>query len=93
LKTGIIVYILGSPANDFDVEHAKDFDEENTRRALDIDADHVEFVFSGDNNFDVPYAWYRLTIKGMRRIICMTAQMISTSALRLTGAQLQLCAY
>jgi hypothetical protein len=36
-------------------------------------------------------AWWLLTVKGMKRIICMIAEVINRSELKLTGRELRLC--
>jgi len=58
---------------------------------LDIRADRVEVVSSMESNFDVMHAWWLLTIKGMKRIICMIAEVVNRSELKLTGQEFRLC--
>jgi hypothetical protein len=85
MKTGVIVYIVGGegPYDDFDIKEAV--------RILNINADRVEVVFSRSSNFDVMDAWWSLTAKGMKLIVCMLAEVVNSSQLKLTGQELRLC--
>ena len=85
MKTGVIVYIVGGegPYDDFDMKEAV--------RRLNINADRVEVVFSRSSNFDVMHAWWSLTAKGMKLIVCMIAEVVNRSQLKLTGRELRLC--
>lgn len=85
MKTGVIVYVVGKESMDDKI----DFEEACKR--LNIKADRVEVVTSIGGNFDVMDAWWLLTVKGMRMIICMIAEVVSRSQLRLTGQELRLC--
>ena len=85
MKTGVIVYLVGNRSLDDTV----DFEE--AKKRLKIKADRVEIVSSIDGNYDVMDAWWLLTAKGMKRIICMIAEVIDRSELRLTGHKLRLC--
>ncbi len=87
MKTGVIVYVVGNK------DRSDDFDEKNAARQLDVHADKVEFVFSGEKERDIADAWWHLTAKGMSRIICMAAELITPSTLRLIGREMQLAAY
>ncbi len=87
MKTGIIVHIVNYvPCND-------DFDEKRAVRNLDVKADVVDFIYAGDKEDDIAYSWWRMTVKGMSRIVCMTGEMIAPSFVRLIGRELQLSAY
>ena len=86
MKTGIIVYVTGNDE--------RNFDETEAAKHLDVNADNVEFVFSGQEScFDLWDAWRNMTAKGMKRIVCMAAEVIGSSRIRLTGRELQLCGY
>jgi hypothetical protein len=87
MKTGVIVYVPGN------LNPGEIFDEKVAAKNLEIRADRVEFVFSGEKSFDVSDAWWRLTAKGMHRIVCMIGEIAEHSGIRLTGRELQLCAY
>jgi hypothetical protein len=86
MKTGIIVYVVGKERadNDFDVTEAV--------KDLRIEADRVEAVLSGEDHFDVMDAWWVLTRKGMKKIVCMMGEVVSPSKVRLTGRTLLLYA-
>lgn len=87
MKTGIIVYVVGNNSPD------SSFDEKQAAASLGIKADQVEFVFSGEACFDIPDAWYSMIRKGMARVVCMAGELISSSCVKLTGREMQLCAY
>ncbi|GEM_PF-309158 len=87
MKTGIIVYVLGNQL------HEENFDEKKAVRDMDVKADKVELVFSGEKNFDVSDAWWKLTSKGMNRIVCRYGEIAGCSEIRLKDRELQLCAY
>jgi len=84
MKTGAIVYVIGK-------ENDKDFDVKEAVKNLKIEADKVEIVSSRSGHFDVMDAWWLLTAKGMKRIVCIIAEIINGSDLRLTGREIQLC--
>ncbi len=85
MKTGVIVYIVGGegPYDGFDMKEAV--------RRLNINAARIEVVFSGEDNFDVMDAWWSLTAKGMKNIVCMIGEIANHSRIELTGRELQLC--
>lgn len=85
MKTGVIVYVVGKES----LNDTIDFEEAGKR--LNINADRVEVVTDIDGNFDVMHAWWLLTVKGMKRIICMIAEVVNRSQLKLTGRELRLC--
>jgi hypothetical protein len=85
MKTGIIVYVIGNRKSD------PDFDEQAAVLGLNLEADRVEFVFSGETAYDLADAWLSLTRKGMGRIICMAGELLAGSRIRLNGRELQLC--
>ena len=85
MKTGAIVYVVGKE------NLSKDFDMAVALNNLEIDADRVELVSSGSGHFDIMDAWWSLTAKGMKRIVCMIAEIVNGSDLRLTGREIQLC--
>ena len=83
MKTGVIVYITGGGPQDdaLDINRAV--------KSLNIDADRVEHVSRNSGHFDVPDAWWSLTVKGMQRIVCMMGE-ITPGGLKLTGRELRL---
>ena len=85
MKTGVIVYLVGKESSE------KDFDAVKAVKDLKIEADTVEVVIPGENHFDVMDAWWVLTAKGMKRIICMIGEIVNHSKIKLTGRELRLC--
>ena len=85
MKTGAIVYVVGKE------NFPKNFDMAVALKNLEIDADRVELVSPGSGHFDIMDAWWSLTAKGMKRIVCMIAEIVNGSDLRLTGREIQLC--
>ena len=85
MKTGAIVYVVGKE------KLSKNFDMAVALKKLEIDADRVELVSPESGHFDIMDAWWSLTAKGMKRIVCMIAEIVNGSDLRLTGREIQLC--
>ena len=85
MRTGVILYIVGGEGQSDDLEM------EDAVRSLNIRAERVETVFGSSPHFDVMDAWWRLTAKGMKKIVCMLAEVANGSELRLTGRELRLC--
>lgn len=84
MKTGAIIYVIGK-------ENDKDFDVKEAVENLKIEADKVEIVSSRSGHFDIMDAWWSLTAKGMKRIVCMIAEIVNDSDIKLTGREIQLC--
>ena len=85
MKTGAIVYVVGKE------NLSKYFDITVAVKKLEIDAERIELVSSGSGHYDIMDAWWSLTAKGMKRIICLIAEVVNGSDLRLTGREIQLC--
>ena len=85
MKTGAIVYVIGKENID------NDFDMAEAVKNLKIVADKVEIVSSRSGHFDIMDAWWSLTAKGMKHIVCMIAEIANGSDLRLTDRKIQLC--
>ncbi|MBC8461822.1 MAG: hypothetical protein H8D67_27945 [Deltaproteobacteria bacterium] len=85
MKTGAIVYVLGKENQN------ENFDLEEAVRSLNIKADRVEIVSSTSGHFDVMDAWWLLTTKGMKKIVCMLAEVVNHSKIEITGSELRLC--
>lgn len=85
MKTGVIVYVVGEGGayHNLDMEVAV--------RGLNIHADRLEVVSAGSSHFDVMDAWWLLMAKGMKSVVCMLAEVVNRSELRLTGRELRLC--
>jgi len=86
MKTGVIVYVLGRGEHGFNESSSWEFSGN-----LDMDADKIEVVISGEDKFDIMDAWWKLTTKGMKRVVCVLAEITNDSRLRLTGRELRLC--
>lgn len=85
MKTGAIVYVVGKEnvSNDFNITAAV--------RNLEINAERVELVSPGSGHFDIMDAWWSLTAKGMKHIVCLIAEVVNGTELKLTGRKIQLC--
>ena len=87
MKTGIIVYVMGSQQlND-------EFDEKQAVLSLNVKADRVCFVFSEGSLDDLAYSWWEMVRKGMSRILCMAGCLTAPSTIQLTGKEIQLGGY
>ena len=84
MKTGVIVYVVGNQ------ESVKNLDPERAIKNLNIKADKIEIVIPATGESDVMDAWWRLTTKGMQKVLCMTAEVGESSNLQLTGNALRL---
>ncbi|MBW2096111.1 MAG: hypothetical protein JRI80_14630 [Deltaproteobacteria bacterium] len=85
MKTGVILYVSGASAEQVD------FDIIKAASRMDIDADRVETVLGSSTCFDVMDAWWKLTVKGMKKVVCLFAEVTDDHELRLTGRELRLC--
>lgn len=74
-----------------DQDESSNSDSEDFAGTLDIRADRVEVVTSSEGDSDVMDVWWRLTAKGVNRIVCVIAEMTQKSQFRLTGYELRLC--
>jgi len=86
MKTGVIIYVLE--------KNEQKFTEDNLWKLsnnLNLKADKIEVVMSGDNKFDIMDAWWKLTTKGMNKIVCVLTEMTNDTQLQLTGKELRLC--
>jgi len=86
MKTGAIVYVVGGESI---IDEG--FDMIREVRSLPIKADRVEVVSPIAGHFDVMDAWWMLIEKGMKRVVCMLAEIVNGSEIRLTGRELRLC--
>jgi 3-mercaptopyruvate sulfurtransferase SseA len=85
MKRGAILYVLGEEY----IDNGEDL--EDIGKKLNIEADMIEVVSSMDKNFDVMYAWWFLTTKGMKSITCLAAELVDHTKIKLTGRELRLC--
>ena len=56
-----------------------------------IKADRLEIITRTSGQFDIHDAWWHLVAKGMKRVLCLIAEVDDDGKLRLTGRQLRLC--
>lgn len=84
MKTGIIVYVIGSQTRD------QAFDEQAASQGLGVSADRVSYVFSGEGEESLVQAWMGMTLKGMAQILCLAGELVQLSRIRLTGRELRL---
>jgi hypothetical protein len=85
MKTGIIIYVSGEvPLNWCEK------DEINTRKS-DCRADAVEIITSVSGHYDVLDAWWFLTSRGMKLVVCKLAEFSNSGKLIFTGRELRLC--
>ena len=82
MKTGVIVCLVENE------DKVRDMELGDVARSVDISADKMELVTSGEGDAGLIDAWWRLTAKGMYQIICVIAEMTASSGPRLTGRQL-----
>jgi len=86
MKTGAIFYIVGGGG-----VIDKDFDMIAAVKRLPIKADRIEAVAPSTGHFDIMDAWWMLIIKGMDLIVCIHAEVLNSSKIRLMGMELRLC--
>jgi hypothetical protein len=85
MKTGVIIYVVAQ-------ESLPDsFNEMEAAKQIQVKCNQVEFVT--DQYYDISYAFWKLIVSGMHRVICMFAHYSSQSKLQLVGREVQLCAY
>jgi len=85
MKTGLIVYVVGTEPADWDV-----YSELRTIKQY-IKADRVEIITVKSGHFDVLDAWWSLLTKGMQKIVCMIGEFNPNGSLALKERQLCLC--
>ena len=86
MKTGVIVYIVGGERM-----IDEDVDIIGAVKRLPIKADRIEVVAPTTGHFDIMDAWLMLITKGMGLIVCMHAEVLNSSKIRLTVRELRLC--
>ena len=84
MKTGTIIYIIDGGKIE------ENFDAEQAIKKLSLRSDRVEVVSSKIGHFDVMDAWWLLLAKGMQHIICIIAEVVNNSELKLTDRELRL---
>jgi len=84
MKLGIILYIVGDLPDDWNEDVA------NIIKQLGIQADAVEIVVSSPGSYDIHDAWWRLSTRGIHKIMCKLALFDEMDNLIFTGKELRL---
>jgi hypothetical protein len=85
MKTGLIVYVVGTEPADWDAAS-----EMKTIRQISR-VDSVEIITAQWGHFDVLDAWWSLLTRGMKQVICMIGEFTPNGHLTLQGRKLCLC--
>ena len=85
MKTGLIVYVVGTEPVDWDAN--------SEMRAIKLSsrADLIEIITVKSGHFDVLDAWWSLLTRGMKRIVCIIGEFTPSGNLTLKGRKLCLC--
>ena len=85
MKTGLIVYVVGTEPVDWDADsHSRAIRQSNR-------ADLVEIITVKSGHFDILDAWWSLLTRGMKRIVCIIGEFTPSGNLTLKGRKLCLC--
>ncbi len=85
MKTGLIVYVVGTEPADWDAAS----EMKNIRQISRVDL--VEIITAQWGHFDVLDAWWSLLTRGMKQVICMIGEFTPNGHLTLQGRKLCLC--
>ncbi|MGA7145074.1 MAG: hypothetical protein WBY47_11270 [Desulfobacterales bacterium] len=85
MKTGLIVYVVGTEPADWDAA----FEMKTIRQISRVDS--VEIITAQWGHFDVLDAWWSLLTRGMKQVICMIGEFTPNGHLTLQGRKLCLC--
>jgi hypothetical protein len=85
MKTGLIVYVVGTEPADWDAVSEMKIIRQISR------ADRVEIISAQWGHLDVLDAWWWLLAKGMKRVICMIGEFTPNGHLTLQDRKLCLC--
>jgi hypothetical protein len=85
MKTGLIVYVVGTEPVDWDAT------SELTAIKQHRQVDMVEIITVRSGHFDVLDAWWSLLTRGMKRIVCIIGEFTPNGNLTLKERQLFLC--
>ncbi|MDH3356380.1 MAG: hypothetical protein OEM06_02875 [Desulfobacteraceae bacterium] len=85
MKTGLIVYVVGTEPVDWDAN--------SEMRAIKLSsrADLIEIITVKSGHFDILDAWWSLLTRGMKRIVCIIGEFTPSGNLTLKGRKLCLC--
>jgi len=85
MKTGLIVYVVGTEPVDWDADYALRAIKQSSR------ADLVEIITVTSGHFDVLDAWWSLLTRVMRRIVFTIGEFMPNGDLTLKERKLCLC--
>jgi hypothetical protein len=85
MKTGLIVYVVGTEPVDWDADSELRAIKQSSR------ADLVEIITVKSGHFDVLDAWWSLLTRGMKRIVCIIGEFTPNGNLTLKERKLCLC--
>jgi hypothetical protein len=85
MKTGLIVYVVGTEPADWDAAS-----EIKAIRQIS-QADLVEIITAQWGHFDILDAWWSLLARGMKQVICMIGEFTPNGHLTLQDRKLCLC--
>ena len=84
MKTGLIIYGVGNDTENF-------IDDATLQGQIPAWADIVEIVARNNGHSDIHDAWWKLSARGMQRIICKIVELTDSKAIILTDRELRLC--
>ena len=85
MKTGLIVYVVGSEPVDWDADLQLRAIRQSSR------ADLVEIITAKSGHFDILDAWWSLLARGMKQIVCIIGEFTPNGDLTLNERRLCLC--
>jgi hypothetical protein len=85
MKTGLIVYVVGTEPVDWDADYELRAIKQRSQ------ADLVEIITVTSGHFDVSDAWWSLLTRGMKRIVCIIGEFMPNGNLTLKERKLCLC--
>jgi len=85
MKTGLIVYVVGTEPVDWDADSELRAIKRSSR------ADLIEIITVKSGHFDVLDAWWSLLTRGMKRIVCIIGEFTPNGNLTLKERKLCLC--
>jgi hypothetical protein len=85
MKTGLIVYVVGTEPADWDAGSQRSAIKQSSQ------ADLVEIITVRSGHFDVLDAWWSLLTRGMKRIVCTIGEFSPNGNLTLKERKLCLC--
>lgn len=84
MKTGLIVYVTGDDSKLNEAEQKKMIKEQ-------MKADLVELVSVQHGHYDINDAWRTLAARGVHRVLCVLAECMDMSNIKILNQKLRLC--